>query len=324
MIHLITSFYYVKEINEKTKNRNNELLECLKQNILSKDISKIYLFVDNQEALNVINNINNIIGYEQNKVNVISIGKQPLYSELFEFAFDFLKGKICMISNSDIYMYECDMNCIKNISDNIFAITRYEHDMSCPHIDNNNEWSCHDAFIFRSPLNKKILENYHHTQNLWGAENSVIDTLIHNGYKVYNPCYQIKIKHLHQSDLRDNNRQRIKGPEFNIPPSIYVQPQYDINPDNVDDLNNKKNIDVNTIHIDLYCDNLLFNGNCREENCTKNHDSDIYKKLWYKYMMLLLESPYAQYIPNINNKSDNNDSTITNNSNKKTNKKKNK
>ena len=52
-----------------------------------------------------------------------------------------------------------------------------------------------------------------------GSENSIIDNLVDQGNKLYNPCYQIKIVHLHSSELRDENRIRIPGGRFYINPS---------------------------------------------------------------------------------------------------------
>jgi len=213
MINLITSFYILKEIDKISIDRNNELLNSLMNNINSKYISKIHLYLDDEISLRKIESINN------NKINIISTSKQPLYSDLFEYAINNLKNEICMVSNSDIYLHECDIDCINRISDNIFTLTRYEHDFSCKLI--NNYVGSHDAFIFKSPLNKNILTKINHYQNIWGSENEVIDTLVTYGYKLYNPCYQIKIVHLHSSNLRNPDRIRMKYGKFLFPPSYY-------------------------------------------------------------------------------------------------------
>jgi len=213
MINLITSFYQSSRTDNIYIERNNELLESLKKNIECQSISKIHLYVDNDNELNIIKSLEN-----NNKINIISIGKQPLYSDLFEYAFNNLKNEICMISNSDIYLHECDIDCLNRLDNNIFALTRYEYDMSSPLIDIYQ--GSHDVFIFRSPLNIN-LDNIKHVQNVWGSENSVIDNLCNHGYKVFNPCYQIKIVHLHKSELRNGDRIRIPGGIYLISPNIY-------------------------------------------------------------------------------------------------------
>lgn len=214
MINLISSFYIIKNEDKISTDRNNELLEALIKNINSEYISKIHLFLDDISAIEKIVSHNHL-----NKINIIRIGTQPLYSDLFEYAIDNLQGEICMISNSDIYLYECNLDCINRISDNIFALTRYEHDLSSPLI--NCYQGSHDVFIFKSPLNKNILININHIQNVWGSDDSVVDALSYGGYKLYNPCYQIKIVHLHSSELRNSDRQRIKCGEFAVQPSYY-------------------------------------------------------------------------------------------------------
>lgn len=213
MIHLITSFYILKKTDIKSLERNNELLEALLHNINCKFISNIYLYVDDEEALNKIKSLNS------KKINIISVGKQPLYSDLFNFAIDNLKDKICMISNSDIYLHEYDIDCFIRLSDNIFALTRYEHDLSCPLID--QRIGSHDAFIFKSPLKKDFLKKLNHIQNLAGSDDSVINNLVDNGYKLHNPCYQIKIVHLHKSEVRTYNEIKIDHGKYFIKQSYF-------------------------------------------------------------------------------------------------------
>ena len=216
-INLITSFYILDEDNESKKKRNIELVNSLVNNINCPFIKKIHLFVDDEKSLHRIH----LIPEHREKLFIIKIQKQPLYSELFEYAIDNLQNEICMIANSDIYLYECDMNCLNNINNNIFALTRYEDDLSSYFIDSNCGGT-HDAFIFKSPLNKNILDSIKHYQNIWGSENSVITSLIDNGnYKIYNPCYQIRIVHLHSSGYRNEDRERIAYSKYDHPPCYY-------------------------------------------------------------------------------------------------------
>jgi len=213
MIHLITSFYQSNKKDDIYIKRNIELLDSLKKNIKSDLITKIHLYVDTDNDLDIIKGLKN-----NEKIYIIEIGHQPLYSDFFEYASNNLKNEICMISNSDIYLYECNIDCLNRLDNNIFALTRYEYDMSSPLIDKYE--GSHDSFIFRSPLNIN-LDNIRHVQNVWGSENSVIDNLFDHGYQVFNPCYQIKIVHLHESQLRNEDRIRIPGGRYMCYPQIY-------------------------------------------------------------------------------------------------------
>jgi hypothetical protein len=195
-INLITYFY------EKSVEKNNELIYCLKKNIECNYISNIYLFVDNIQSLNKVIEMN-----ENNKIKIINVGKQPLYSEMFQYCIDNLNDKICMISNSDVYLYKCDIKLLDKLNDNIFTIS------SCI----VNEMDNHDAFIFNPKyIKKNILKNLEYCQNSeYSYENklshdysesfpfiSVKNNFLHNGYKLYDPYYQIMIINMNKKCLK--------------------------------------------------------------------------------------------------------------------------
>ena len=159
MINIITSFYIAKTIE-----RNNELQRCLIKNLKSKYVSKVHLFADNEEAEQLARKI----AAELNKeITIVEVGKQPLYSDLFEYA-NTLTGKICMICNSDIYLLRLNGFHIKQI----YCLTRHEWEGSTPLIDNFK--MSHDAFMFMSPLDKLNTGKLAHKQNILGSENVVI------------------------------------------------------------------------------------------------------------------------------------------------------
>ena len=199
-INIITSFYI--SIN---KQRQKELNKSLEQNIKNKLISGIHLFLDDDKCLNFLEKkYKSLI---KKKIYIIKIGKQPLYSDLFEYA-NTLKNKMCMIINSDIWLHSVtDINLLHNIKNKIYALTRHEHNMTCRLI--NRYMGSHDAFIFMSPINEQIIKHIKHPQNVWGSENVVLYELNKLKYTIYNPCRQIIIVHEHRSQIRDNCRQRI-------------------------------------------------------------------------------------------------------------------
>jgi hypothetical protein len=207
-INLITSFYKSRLDQQKDDIRNKELEESLYHNIKSPVIEKIHLFVDDEQALQSVNNIISLTTTD--KINIISVGAKPLYSDLFAYAQNNLSEKICMVSNSDIFIYEYDINILNKIyreSNICFSLTRYESDLTSSKID--NFMGSHDCFIFKSPINNLDLNKIAHVQHYWGSENIVIHELEKIGIKFYNPCYQIKIVHLHSCNLREDNRPRI-------------------------------------------------------------------------------------------------------------------
>ena len=216
MINIITSFYISKFNSELNNDRNNEIRQCLNNNLNNPIVEKIHLYIDDNEALEYITNLNS------HKINVIEVGKKPLYSDLFTYGINNLKNKICMITNSDIYIKECDLNILNKLNDNntVFSLTRFEYDMSCPLIQKYE--GSHDCFIFKYSINDSFLNNINHVQHVWGSENVVLYELVKAGICVFNPCIQIKIVHLHKSDLRELNRPRINYQRSHIVPPCFV------------------------------------------------------------------------------------------------------
>ena len=85
-----------------------------------------------------------------------------------------------------------------------YALTRYEHDMTHPLI--NDYHGSHDAYIFNSKfINETIInEDTNFYQNFPGIESHIIKAFCDIGFNVYNPCIQIKIVHLHKTQLRNH------------------------------------------------------------------------------------------------------------------------
>lgn len=212
MINLITSFFN-KNIEGYTK-RNEEYNNALINNLKCEYIEKIHLFIEDEYSEKILDNIINQENIK-NKVIKIIFNKQPLYSDFFQYANNNLIDKIIMISNSDIYLNNCDNGLIKDYienKNNVFCLTRFEDEINKPLIDSYG--GSHDSFIFKSPINKNIIENSNFKQNVWGSENLIIWLFYKNSYKLLNPCHQIKIIHLHKTELRENDRTRINNTQF--------------------------------------------------------------------------------------------------------------
>ena len=201
MLNLITSFYLSKNIE-----RQKELDDTLINNNKCLYISKIHLFLDNENCSEYLNQLIS----DRSKIVIIRIGNQPLYSDLFQYG-NTLSNEICMISNSDIWLKEIKkdylINTLQEKLNIVYSISRHEYDNSCPSIDNYS--GSHDVFMFKSPINSDIIERINHPQNVWGSENVVLYELNKIGYKIYNPCRSIIIVHEHKSEERNYGRIRI-------------------------------------------------------------------------------------------------------------------
>lgn len=173
MIHLITSLYYYS---------TDDLINCLINNLNSEYICNIYIYFDTVNTLNKL--LTTIDKKYFEKIHMIRIGKEPLFSELFLYANDNFKNEICMISLPGIYLEDCNINYINKIQNNIYCI------------DNN-------AFIFKSPLSLTDIfyKNCEHIQNINGSIENIINNLFENGYKLYNPNKNIKTKNIKSLDI---------------------------------------------------------------------------------------------------------------------------
>lgn len=204
MINIISTFYIQIIDNQTNNERNDELRNALLNNLSSPFVEKIHLFIDDMKALEVVKKISN----NSDKINIINVGKKPTYDDFFRFIIDNLKDKICMISNSDIYIHECDMKLIEFLNKNksVYALTRHEYDMSSPLI--NQYFGSHDCYIFNSSfINENIInKNTNFYQDIYGIESRILYSFYNIGFLLINPCYQIKIVHLHKSSYRPSNR----------------------------------------------------------------------------------------------------------------------
>jgi hypothetical protein len=76
----------------------------------------------------------------------------------------------------------------------------------------NVELTCHDAFVFRSPLHAGVrMDLFNYQQNIWRGEQYAIGLLRSGGYELYNPCFSLPMFHNHISGQRPNqNENRCK------------------------------------------------------------------------------------------------------------------
>ena len=206
MINIIASFYVSKIPHPNIEHRNQELVDALLKNVQSPFVEKVHLFVDDDVSeIKLKTQFQSYIDNE--KIHIIEVGKKPLYSDLFRYAITQLPEKICMVTNSDIYIHNCEQHLIDlfNTTPNLlYALTRHEHDMSCKLIDKYQ--GSHDSFVFKSPININILDKLNFVQHKWGSENKLIAELYRIGMKIANPCKQFIIVHLHSSEIREEGR----------------------------------------------------------------------------------------------------------------------
>lgn len=201
MINIITTFYISNTNNHNDSHRNNELFTALIKNIENISVKKIHLFLDDEIAYNKIQSLSGNIFF--NKIIICGIKPNPKHIDFFNYAINQLPNEICMIINSDIYVYEIDENLLLSVKNDkiAYALSRYECDMSSPQI--NRYLGSHDGYIFIPKHIHNSLELVNFYPNIPGIESHIIKLFLENNYKVFNPCFQIKIVHLHKSNIRN-------------------------------------------------------------------------------------------------------------------------
>lgn len=207
---LITTFYVPKD-----EAREKEINKCLKMNYDNPFIEKIILLNDKIYDLPIKEEI--AIKEENKKIQQVIINNSPNYKLRFDDAINYINnskeciGKICILSNSDIY-FNVTLAKINNttISNNVFALLRYDEDESgkLTLYSENNKYreNSQDCWIFKSPL-KVNTNSLNFEFGTLGCDNVFANIIFNSGIYISNPCYSIQSIHVHNSNYRTYNEQ---------------------------------------------------------------------------------------------------------------------
>jgi len=216
-MELLTSFYY-----PKNKTRESEIILTLKNNLDKDFISRINLCITENDYKK-LKNSNTIKDYE--KVNIILKNDQPTYNYLIKLASTF-DNKIICICNSDIEFEIGDIKIFDKLKDDMcYFLTRHESNDTCPLIKNYG--GSHDAFIFKSDILKdkikdKDLSYINYIQNTPGIEALLTIYFTEKlNYIIFNPCFEIKLIHHHDSNYRTYHSVKPVGYTSEVPNCSY-------------------------------------------------------------------------------------------------------
>lgn len=184
ILTVITSYYKPKD-----KEREDEINEAIMLNLNNRLVKEVILLAETTPP------------FVHQKLRIIPVVRKPLYHDYFQLA-NTVYGLV-MITNSDISLMFNEMKIIPKMNE-IFALSRHELDgtlidaMQCSH----------DCLIFWAPL-KLNGAYFYYPQDVWGSENLTMYYLNKMGYKLLNPCKQLKILHHHKNDDRPIDRYRV-------------------------------------------------------------------------------------------------------------------
>ena len=150
---------------------------------------------------------------------------------MLTYANQYLEGKICIVLHTDIFLVDGFQNIRPSHLDNkIYALARTNVDddgtptgrgiriYTIPN-DPNKYCATIDGWAFVSPLNKKVVTEANHQQNVWGAENRMVYIFRKYGYQVTTPLSKLKMIHFHKTDIRPNQNENWITAEGNLIPA---------------------------------------------------------------------------------------------------------
>ena len=218
---LFTQFYI-----DKDKERQKEIVECLRNNLENNLINKIYLLnerIYSEDEINIINN------KYISKIKQVNIGDRIKYKDIFSYVEDNNINGYIIIANVDIYfdrslvllyrsglvtskkMYcqlRHDINDINDINLRQMNFNMNKcRSSSRPYKLHTNKAGSQDAWIYHSNYNikKSDYKLFDCQLGIRGCDNHIAYIFHKLGYILHNEPLLIKIYHNHKSHLRTKN-----------------------------------------------------------------------------------------------------------------------
>lgn len=192
MINLFIQYY-----KDKSPDRQNELDNCLLNNIQCAAIDKIYVISESEIDSQILSN---------DKIVELIHEARPTYNIFFEAIRMYSKDDDWnIIANTDIYFDETilKVNEYKSLSPICFALTRWEVEKDRTTFLNRVD--SQDSWIVKGKPNHV---NGGFCLGVAGCDNAIANRLYVAGYNVINPSKTIKTYHLHTSGVRNYNVNR--------------------------------------------------------------------------------------------------------------------
>ena len=183
-INLIINYY-----NDKHPNRCKEIDLCLKLNCNNSLFNKIIIINETNEPIPFIND--NII--------TINDSKRLTFKDFFNYANKYSsEDTINVLINSDIVIGE-NFDKVKLESNQALFLTRYNIKEDGSDIF-QNDCGSFDTWIWKGLITKDI-GNYFMGQICCDVKLSL--EFYNNGYKLKNPCLDLKTYHIHLTEIRN-------------------------------------------------------------------------------------------------------------------------
>ena len=196
---------------DKFPERQAELEACLLENITCPEIDEIVLLC-HPDTIPLLEG-----KYKSDIVRLVSWAKRPTYNDFLMLFKD--EEAFHVIANTDIYLTDT-LALLKERGmkpGDCYALSRYDRltDGSMkPHHCRGSQ----DVWIFSKP--PKVVPGADFTLGIPGCDNVFAHLLVRKGYRVLNPCKDIKIVHVHNTGIRHyvKDTDRLPPPYFLVYP----------------------------------------------------------------------------------------------------------
>eukprot|EP01126_Amoeba_proteus_P007142 TRINITY_DN12544_c0_g1_i3.p1 TRINITY_DN12544_c0_g1~~TRINITY_DN12544_c0_g1_i3.p1 ORF type:complete len:522 (-),score=91.66 TRINITY_DN12544_c0_g1_i3:68-1633(-) len=209
VINLVVQYY-----KDTSPQRQKEIDDALDLNIRCTAIDLIHLLLEHESDLPEKYR-------NQPKLKVSLLGSRWLFSDAFKYCNQNLKGQVCIVANSDIFFDHTLFYLHRTpLRGKLFALTRT--DVLADGSLLFNEWTapiCQDTWIFQSPVSESIVSKTNFCFGLPGCDNHVAWLFREEHYHIVNPCLKIITRHLHSSEKRNPNLQKVQGEYMQVPPN---------------------------------------------------------------------------------------------------------
>jgi len=223
MFHMMIEYHV-----SSSKERHEEYLTCIRENIKNPLIDKIHIFLE--PKANIPIDDPKIVYVEIQKIphkdikfshtnksySIRSDQYRLRFSDCFKYARENLLGQNCILSNADI-VFDDSLGVIDGVDlkNTMLCLTRWDHvsrragqgprsrdikgDGSLEFYDRADS---QDSWIFTSPMSKKVEEETDFFFGIAGCDNLLAWLAHEAGMKLTNPAHQIITKHLHSVNYR--------------------------------------------------------------------------------------------------------------------------
>jgi hypothetical protein len=203
--------------------RQNELITCLRKNVVNKFIDKIFLLIDDGCVPEVTSD----------KIEIIYVKDRPTFLDWLELTKSRCASGISVLANTDIYFDE-SISKLKNIfvaNNEFVALSRYDKIGDALSLHINPHWS---QDVWAISANASVPESLVRMANIKlgipRCDNKIAYVFSVNGFKLFNPCHDIRSVHIHESGLRNyhkNDLQLVGMLAFVYPSSAGLESRLD-------------------------------------------------------------------------------------------------